>query len=256
MNSQPHMSRLKLFLLTSLLVTALNPLAMAEDPSALIERAKLIFSDDFNRTEDDDAKEQLGNGWVTNTARAAKGVKQADLKDGALVITQAEGANHSVSVRHDTPFDDGVIKLRFQVFDKRGLKFNFNDPAAKKVTWAGHIARVVVAPKSVTIQDDKTGVFELGVRTKRKNENLPEDEKTELAKFLKTKSVKLKAPIKPKQWHEMTIVNVGPKFEVYIDDQSVGSFSSEGLDHKVKQNIAFGVSGKVVVDDLRVWSLD
>ena len=95
-------------------------------------------------------------------------MKQADLKDSALVITQAKGANHSVSVRHDTPFDDGVIKLRFQVFDKRGLKFNFNDPAAKEVTWAGHIARVVVAPKSVTIQDDKTGVFELGVRTKKR----------------------------------------------------------------------------------------
>ena len=251
MNNRPY-----LILLIVLLVTSISPHARAEDPSALIERGKLVFSDDFNRTEDDDAIEQVGNGWVTNSSKAAKGVKQADLKDGTLVITQAEGANHSVSVRHDTPFDDGVIKLRFQVFDRRGLKFNFNDPAAKKVTWAGHIARVVVAPKSVTIQDDKTGVFELGVRTKRKDKNLPEDEKAELAKFLATKSVKLEAPIKPKQWHEMTIVNVGPKFEVYIDDNSVGSFSSEGLDHKVKQNIALGVSGKVVVDDLRVWSLD
>jgi hypothetical protein len=178
------------------------------------------------------------------------------LKDGTLVITQAEDANHSVSVRHDTPFDDGVIKLRFQVFDKKGLKFNFNDPKAKEVTWAGHIARVVVAPNSVTIQDDKTGVFELGVRAKRKNKDLGKEEKAELAKFLKTKSVRLKAPIKKQRWHEMTIVNVGPKLEVYIDDQSVGSFSSEGLDHKVKQNIALGVGGKVVVDDLRVWSLD
>lgn len=239
-----------------MLVTSLNQHVRAEDPSALIERAKLIFSDDFNRTEDDDAQEQVGNGWVTNSANRAKGVKQADLKDGTLVITQAKEADHSVSVRHDTPFDDGVVKLRFQVFDKKGLKFNFNDPKAKKISWAGHIGRVVVAPKMVTIQDDKTGIFDLKIHQKRKNKKLSEDEKAELTKFLKTKSVKLKAPIKPKQWHEMTIVNIGPKIEVYIDDQSVGSFSSEGLDHKVKQNVVLGVSGKVVVDDLRVWSLD
>ncbi len=239
-----------------LLITSWNPDAMAEDPKALVARAKLVFSDDFNRTEDDDTTEQVGNGWVTNSATRAKGVKQADLKDGTLVITQAKEADHSASVRHDTPFDDGVIKLRFQVFDKKGLKFNFNDPKAKDVSWAGHIARVVVTPNRVTIQDDKTGVFDLEIRKKRKNKNISKQEKAELTNFLKTKSVRLKAPIKANHWHEMTIVCIGPKFEVYIDDQSVGSFSSEGLDHKVKQNVAFGVSGKVAVDDLRVWSLD
>ncbi|MGI9470784.1 MAG: family 16 glycoside hydrolase [Rubripirellula sp.] len=240
----------------SLLVTSFPPPAQAENPDELIKRAKLIFGDDFNRNEDDEVNEQVGNGWVTNSANAADGVKQADLQNGTLVITQAEGANHSVSVRHDAPFDDGVIKLRFQVFDKTGLKFNINDPKANKVTWAGHIARVVLTPNFVTISDDKTGVYDLQVRSKRKSKNLGMEEQAELAKFLATKSAKLKAPIKPKEWHEMTMVNIGPKFEVYIDDQLVGSFSSEGLDHKVKQNIALGVSGKVTVDDLRVWSLD
>ncbi len=248
---------IKITLVTAALVaSSFSSGASAENPDELIKRAKLIFSDDFNRTEDDDANEQVGNGWVTNSESAAHGVKQADLKDGVLVITQAEGANHSVSVRHDAPFDDGVIKLRFQIFDKTGLKFNFNDPKASKVTWAGHIARVVLTPESVTISDDKTGVFDLKVRSKRQNKNLGEEEQAELTKFLAKKSVKLKAPIKPKQWYEMTIANIGPKFEVYIDDELVGSFSSEGLDHKVKQNIAFGVSGTVAVDDLRVWSLD
>lgn len=78
-------------------------------------------------------------------------------------------ANHSVSARHDNPFDDGIIRLRFQLFDRTGLKINLNDKKAREVAWAGHIARVVVQPKSVTIQDDKTGVYELGTRKKRKD---------------------------------------------------------------------------------------
>ncbi|MBT5168601.1 MAG: hypothetical protein HOL92_09020, partial [Opitutales bacterium] len=141
----------RLSLLLALLCLALSHPLAAESPDALIKRAKLVLEDNFNRSEKDDSKEQLGREWVTNSEKRAHGVKQADLKDDTLVIVMAAGANHSVSVRHDAPFDDGIVQVRFKLHDAKGIKFNFNDPKANKVSWAGHIARVVVTPKSVSI---------------------------------------------------------------------------------------------------------
>jgi hypothetical protein len=42
---------------------------------------KLIFEDDFERSESDDSKEEIGNGWTSNSAKRAKGNKQVDLKE-------------------------------------------------------------------------------------------------------------------------------------------------------------------------------
>ena len=224
----------------------------ADTPESLIERGQLIFSDDFNRTEEGDALEELGNGWETNT----KDGNRADLQSDTLVIMKGKAADHSFSVRHVNPFDDGIVKLRFQLFDKYGLKVNFNDKGACKITWAGHIARVVVQPNKVTIQDDLTGVYDLNVRKKRLDKDLSAKDEEDLATFLATKQKVIKTPIDPETWYELTIVNVGANFEVFIDDKLVGSLSSEGLDHNVKQNIALGVSGKVSIDEIRVWSIN
>ena len=248
------MKRLPTLLALLSLVLA-QPFA-AESPDALIKRAKLILEDDFNRAEKDDSKEQLGREWVTNSEKRAHGVKQADLKDGHLVITMAAGANHSVSVRHDAPFDDGIVQVRFKLHDAKGIKFNFNDPKANKVSWAGHIARVVVTTKTVSIGDDKKGVFDLKIREQRQNKDISKSDKAKLDAFLKTKTVVIKNPLKEDHWYELIIANTGPKVEVYIDNQKIGEFVSEGLDHKVKQNLAFGISGTATIDDLKVWSLD
>ena len=167
----------------------------------------------------------------------------------------AAGANHSVSVRHDAPFNDGIVRVRFKLHDAKGIKFNFNDPKANDVSWAGHIARVVVTPKTVSIGDDKKGVFDLKIREQRQNKNISQSDKAKLNAFLKTKTAVFKNASKEDHWYELTIVNTGPKLEVYIDRQKIGEFISEGLDHKVKQNLAFGISGTATIDDLKIWSL-
>ena len=50
------------------------------------ERGRLIFEDNFNRNELQEDKEEVGNGWSTNSASRAGGHKQADLRDGTLHI--------------------------------------------------------------------------------------------------------------------------------------------------------------------------
>ncbi|MDB4504855.1 hypothetical protein N9240_02910, partial [Akkermansiaceae bacterium] len=78
-----------------LLAGFLLPLSLFAD-----EKATLLFADDFERSESDDSKEEIGKGWNSNSAKRAKGNKQVDLKDGAMHITFHPEADHAVSVTH------------------------------------------------------------------------------------------------------------------------------------------------------------
>lgn len=211
----------------------------------------LIFEDDFNRSEEDDSKEQLGKKWITNSKRRANGVKQADLKDGALSIMMAKVADHGVSVKHAAPFDDGVVKVKFRLHDFKGIGFNFNDPQCK-VSHAGHICHVGVKPKKVDFRDGKTGIFDLKIREKK----LAGASKEEIAQLTKGKFAYFDVDLKKDQWYEITILIQGDVMTAWIDDKKIGQLKSEGIDHKVKANLAFAVSGTADVDDLRIWSLD
>jgi hypothetical protein len=48
------------------------------------EPGKLIFSDDFERNESQELKDEVGNGWGTNSKSRAGGNKQVDLKHADL----------------------------------------------------------------------------------------------------------------------------------------------------------------------------
>lgn len=225
--------------------------AVAGEIDNLIEaEGRLIFQDDFDRAEKDDSQEQLGRGWVTNSKTRAAGTKQADLKDGTLVITMAKHADHGVSVRHDAPFDDGVVRVRFRMNDAKGIGFNFNDPKCKS-SHAGHICHVGVKPQAVDFRDGKTGVFENSIREKK----LAGAPKEEIQKLTKGTLASHKVQLETRKWYELTIVIRGDEMSAWIDGKPAGKLKSAGIDHEVKQNLAFAVSGTADVDDLRIWSL-
>lgn len=224
--------------------------AFAQSPGELIPKAKLIFEDDFNRTESDDSKEELGNNWKTNSAKRAQGIKQADLNDGVLHIKMAKEADHGVSVLHTNPFDDGIVTVKFKMLTSKGMKFNYNDPKAKKVTWAGHICAVGVTPNSVQIVDQIEGYFRLDIHNMRKA-----GKKKEAAALCKDKAITRKAKLEIGKWYEMTMVFKDSTLTAYIDGQEIAKLDSKGLDH-LKDNIAFAVNGEVEVDNLKVYSLD
>ena len=90
------------------------PFAFGADTSARAdERGKLIFSDDFERNESQEAKEELSNGWGSNSKSRAKGNKQVDLKDGAMRITTHHEADHAASETHPAEYREGTIEMRF-----------------------------------------------------------------------------------------------------------------------------------------------
>lgn len=234
-----------------MLVLALNAVGSAEEVDRLVSsKGKLVFEDDFDRSESDDSKEQLDRGWVTNSEKRAAGTKQADLKDSYLRITMAPHADHGVSVRHDAPFDDGVVQVRFRIHDNKGIGFNFNDPNCK-VSHAGHICHVGVKAKQVDFRDGKTGIFDLKIREKR----LAGAPKAEIEALTKDKFAYHEVDLELDRWYEMKILIQGDVMSAWIDGVSVGQLRSPGIDHAVKQNMAFAVSGTADVDELRIWAL-
>ncbi|WP_139958541.1 family 16 glycoside hydrolase [Flavicella sediminum] len=215
-------------------------------------KGKLIFSDDFNRLEKDDSKEELGKNWTTNSKNRAQGLKQADLKNGTLHIKMTKTANHAVSVKHDAPFKNGTVQVKFQITDKKGIAFNFNDPAIKNTVWAGHVCQVKITPSSIKITDQKEGIFKLSIHSKKK----AGASAREIQELTKGKSKSIKHNCQPNTWYNLTLNFEEETLSVWINDMKVGTHSSLGFAHNPKQNIAFSVASHAIVDDLKIYSKD
>jgi len=215
------------------------------------EPGKLIFSDDFERNESQELKDEVGNGWKTNSASRAGGNKQVDLKDGAMRIYIHETADHGVSVTHPAEFCDGRVEIKFMLeHEKDSLGLNFADQQYKKV-WAGHLFKVIIGVKQTELADLKTGVMDLKIREARKTKTVTAAQQ----KMLKTKSKRIPHKLEKGKWYTAVAKIVGDKLSVSIDGKEVGSFSSEGIAHPTKRMLRLAIHRNVVVDDLKIYSM-
>ena len=215
------------------------------------EKATLIFEDDFERTESDDSKEEIGKGWSSNSKKRAKGNKQVDLKDGAMHITFHPVADHAVSVVHPAEFRDGRITLRFKLpTEKDSLGLNFADLKFKEVH-AGHLCMTKITTKNVQINDLKTGNMKLAIRKARQDKTIT----LEQQKMLKTKTIRFANKLEAAEWHSLSVTIRGETLTVVINDKEVGSFTSEGIAHPTKRTLRVAVPGKAIIDDLKIYSL-
>ncbi|WP_166826951.1 family 16 glycoside hydrolase [Thalassoroseus pseudoceratinae] len=209
-----------------------------------------LIQDDFNRDEKDPTKEQVGNGWGTNSRTRAKGHKQVDLVDGAMHIKRAEVADHGVSVTHEAAFKDAIIKLRFKLGPKDNLGINIADMKEKSVH-AGHICMAKIHPGRLELVDLKTGRMNEAVRTRRlAAESTPQD------KELLKKTVKFsKLKFSKDEWHQLQVQIIGDEITVMIDDKKVGAFQSPGIGHATKSRLRLAVGREAWVDDVEVIKL-
>ena len=209
-----------------------------------------LFSDDFNRDEATPGKEDIGNGWTSNSAWRAKGHQQVDLKDGAMHVTKHAEADHGVAIFHAAEFQDGLVELRFKLGEGDDLGVDFVDRELKTVH-AGHLCMARVTNKNLTITDSKTGGMDLKIQERRK----AGDKSPELAALLKAKTKAFKLDLKPEDWHTMHIKIVADQMSVRIDGQEIGSFSSAGIAHPTKRMITLAVNKSADVDDVKVSKL-
>ncbi|MEZ5385549.1 MAG: family 16 glycoside hydrolase [Prosthecobacter sp.] len=211
---------------------------------------ELLFSDDFERDEATPGKEDIGNGWTSNSGWRAKGHQQVDLVDGVMHVTKHVEADHGVAIFHDVAFQDGAVELRFKLGDGDDLGVDFVDRELKTVH-AGHLYIARVTNKAVTLTDSKTGGMDLEIQKRRK----AGDKSPELAALLKTKTKSFKLDLQPDTWHSMHITVAGDTMKVKVDGKEAGSFSSEGIAHPTKRMITLAVNKSADVDDVKVWKL-
>lgn len=221
-----------------------------KNPSHADERGKLIFSDDFERNESQEARDEVGNGWGTNSKSRAGGNKQVDLRDGALYISMHKTADHAVSVRHDAAFTNGEVEMRFMLEDaKDTLGLDFAD-ADLKTVHAGHLFKVTVGKGKLVIMDSKTGKMNLEIRKARQAGTVT----PEVQKLLKTKSKVFPAKLKTGQWYKLVVKIKGDEVEVTIDGKPAGTFRSEGFAHPTKKMLRLSVPKAAVIDDVKIFA--
>lgn len=225
-------------------------LAAQDDAALLKKEGRLLFKDAFEREESMPDKEEIGNGWTTNSAWRAKGKKQVDLKDGTMVVTRLPEADHGVAIFHDVAFRDGAVRLKFRLGATGDLGVDFVDREEKSVH-AGHLCVAQVTPKNVTLRDSKTGAMNNEIRDKVKSG----EKSPELARLLKSKSAGFPLKLDPQAWHEMLIVVQGDVMRFSLDGQPVGQFQSAGIAHPTKRMITLAVNKTAEVDDVEVWVL-
>ncbi|MFV1995789.1 MAG: family 16 glycoside hydrolase [Verrucomicrobiales bacterium] len=207
----------------------------------------LLLEDSFEREESSPEKEEIGNGWSTNSKSRAKGEKQVDLDGGAIHITRAAVADHGVSVVHDLDFRDASIKLRFKLGPKDDLGINIAD-MEEKFVHAGHICLARIRLKQVEITDLKTGRMNLNIYDRRKAKTTtPEDEK-----IVEGKSKYFDVDLAPDTWHQLEVRIEGDRMEVRIDDKKIGAFNSPGIAHPTKHRLRLAVNKSAWVDDVEI----
>ena len=205
-------------------------------------KGTVLLDDDFERSEKDPGKEQVGKGWGTNSAKRAKGVKQVDLVDGAMHITRAKVADHGVSVTHEVAFKDATLSLRFKLGAQDDLGINIADMKEKSVH-AGHICMTRIRLHTVEIVDLKTGRMNKKFREKRLAKKLSDADN----KLIRTKS-KLAAD----EWHKLEVKISGDEMQVTIDGKRIGKFASPGIGHPTKSRLRLAVNKTAWVDDVKI----
>ena len=226
-------------------------LSLAVSPAiATDDLGQLLFQDEFERGESQETTDELGNGWGTNSKSRAKGNKQVDLRDGTMRIFIHAEANHAVSVTHPAEFTDGAVSLRFMLEDAQdSLGLNFADLEFKEVH-AGHLFAARISPKSVLMQDLKTGNMRLDIREARQAKQKLTDEQQQA---LKGKEKSVPHPLEIGKWHDLTVKIAGNEMSVTIDGQAVGSFQSPGMAHPTKRTLRLSVPRNAIVDDVKIW---
>ncbi len=211
---------------------------------------KLVFEDNFDRNESQEAKEELSNGWGSNSKSRAKGNKQVDLKDGAMHIQFHPEADHAVSVTHPAEFRDGTIAMRFMLEDEQDiLGLDFADLSLKEVH-AGHLFKVDFAAKYVGINDMKTGNMNLKYYDAKKAGTLSSKQKAEIAKTVK----RFPTNIAIAKWHSLSVTVSGDTVSAVVDGKEIGKFSSPGFSHATKRMLRLSVPHAAVVDDVKIWA--
>ncbi|MFN3190262.1 MAG: hypothetical protein ACE361_07030 [Aureliella sp.] len=216
------------------------------------EPAKLLFEDDFERSESQETAEELGNGWGTNSKKRAAGNKQCDLRDGYLYLSRHAVADHGVSLTHRAEYVDCRIEITFRLDDRNDdIGIDFADMQCKEVH-AGHICKVMFRPTGVEMLDFKYGRMKRSYRDLAKAGKATKEQQTAVAKFQR----KFPCKIATSEWHRAVVTIQGETMSVKLNGKPVGQFESPGMGHDRKDMVRFSARKNACLDDVRMFALN
>lgn len=216
-------------LLLPLIALATDPL-----PGRLAGKGKLLFADDFERTD-------LGQWKVIIPGFKVKG--------GVLIATQ-DRDNHGSVGRVYLPMKDLVMSFRFKLAGSPRFNVVFDDKNHKG-SHAGHIVRVAYAQRQIRLGDDKEGIMRNDIFKMRRN---PET-KEAADRLLVGRGSNVRATLEQDRWYSTTIEIVGDEMRVTLDGIAIGYLKSPGLAHPTKQSVHFTVSDNAThFDDVKIWA--
>lgn len=146
--------------------------------------------------------------------KAAKG--QWELKDGVLRGSELAADKHGAVTRLPNKLNDFIIEYEFKFEGARATSLSIN--AVKD-----HMARINIAPKSITIQRDD-------------NDHEGPDKAVVFARF--------PAELTPGTWHKVRLEMVGDTMLGQVDDLT--AWGSDALFKTVKASPGFTVAGQSV----------
>lgn len=203
-----------LWLLLSLGLLSQLELAQGDDSK------RTLFSDDFSANE-------LSKDW-----RLYKAV--SIVEDRVLIGKELPGGGHAAvhSFRTD-PFGDAELQVDLKFEGSRATSLAFNQQGFTD-SHAGHICRVSISPKKLTLKDGKTGVFQKDIYKKRKAGQVDAATK----ELLKTKEASFPVNIVEGTWVQVKVQIEGDLMQAFIDGKLIGSLRSEGIAHETKDKVA------------------
>ena len=251
-----HFGSLVMNLRTAVLPTlllALTAAAAADLPKvpteAIAQKKQLLFSDDFERAE-------LGKAWgpVVPTYTLEKGALKgtqtrvtAPAADGKPAVV-----GHAAVIGTDVPTKDSVVECRFRFAGATALSVEFDDRAYKGAHY-GHICRVVMTQKDVTLRDERDGSMRNDIYAMA-NDAAHRDER---AKLLKGRSATFPLKLESDTWHTLVLETVGDAMRATIDGKPVAFLKSSGIAHPTKSKIELGCAGKDgYFDDVKIWNAE
>lgn len=217
------------------LVLSACALLLPAAPAAQADRAAPDFTDTF---ED---RAELGEAWAAHGAMAESWTVQ----DGVLIGDQTT-PDHGAVINKPLVFRD--LDLSFDFMFDGATRFNLViDDENEKSVHAGHICRISISPKRLTLGDDKTGKMNKKIRELQKQgDKAPARERRKLKKHLASREVSAPLKLEQGRWYRLRARIIGDRFEAFLDGEPVAALRSPGFAHRTKTDFGFTITGSVM----------
>ncbi len=233
-------------LLTSAAFAADLPVIPSE---AIAKKKELLFSEDFERAE-------LAKPWgpVVPTFVVENGVLKGTQ---TRITTPAEDGKpaivgHAAVIGNDTPTKDSIIEFKFRFDGATALSAELDDRQYKGSHY-GHICRVVLTPKDVTLRDERDGSMRNDIYEMSKDPT----KKEERNQLLVGRSATFPAAFEVGKWYTLVLETVQDTMRASVDGKPVAFLKSSGIAHETKSKVEFGCAGKDgYFDDVKIWNAE